>query len=196
MLFCQHFMFQVQEWKCIIICLHSNLLFLYWLYVTSLCFIYRYVYHRLFIFYFNISHLYIVPMLKPLIIKIICTIEFVLFCVLFFFYYLIFFLTKRNKDLGKVQTIPECAKIFLQLILSKLNEMKRIRARDPFIEMDAIRCKYLKYVELQFGMLQFKDCIVVYIHAICTYMHQCQLFSACLIRIIKYFRHANLTKNI
>lgn len=69
--------------------------------------------------------------------------------------------------MGIVQAIPECAKIN-QLILLKLNEIKRIRARDPFIEIDAIRCKYLKYVELQFGMLQFKDCIGVNIHAICT----------------------------
>lgn len=156
-------MFQVQEWKCKIICLHSNLLFLNWLYVTSLCFIYRYVYNRLFIFYLNISHLYIVTMFKRLIIKIICTIE----CFLFFYIWYFFSLI-CDKDLGIVQAIPECAKIYRQLILLKLNAIKRIRARDPFIEIDAIKCKYLKYVELQFGMLQFKDCIGVNIHAICT----------------------------
>lgn len=96
-----------------------------------------------------------------------------LFCsflrhVFFFFNILYFFSLKSNKDLGIVKTIPECAKIFRQLILLKLNAIKRIRARDPFIEIDAIKCKYLKYVELQFGMLQFKDCIGVNIHAICT----------------------------
>lgn len=47
-----------------------------------------------------------------------------------------------------MQTIPECAKVFRQLILLKLNAIKRIRTRDPFIEIDAIKCKYLKYVEL------------------------------------------------
>lgn len=156
-------MFQVQEWKCKIICLHSNLLFLNWLYVTSLCFIYRYVYNRLFIFYLNISHLYIVPMFKRLIIKIICTIE----C-FFILLYLRFFLTYMWQRSRHSASYTWMCKDISSANFIKIECNQTYTGERSFIEIDAIKCKYLKYVELQFGMLQFKDCIGVNIHALCT----------------------------